>query len=211
MDVRKKGAMMPPARMSAPEHPQKTKKTYIIEKVVKSRGGGTRENTKDYLIRWKGYSKKYDSWEPAETIERSAHLLVDIFWEMQTVKYVEQRVKKINSLKKPQAPTVSKSAKRSNAESTRYSKRIKAKVEANKEGTKIKSETTAKIPPKHPANPEIPEQKQKDVENSAVKLATELNVEDIKMILENQTQKILTELKSHINEKFDKLEAQLIN
>ena len=49
--------------------------------------------------------------------------------------------------------------------------------------TKIKQETTVKIPPKHPANPEISEQKQKDVEKPDVKLATELNVEDIKMIL----------------------------
>merc|ERR1711997_26910 len=120
-----------------------------------------------------------------------------MFWEMKNVRYVEQRVKKMKSANEAQTPEISKSTKRLNTESTRFSKRIKARVVAKQEDTKIKSEVPVEIPPKHPANPDITEQKEKDDEKHDLKLAGDLNVQDIKLILEDQALKIINELKSH--------------
>lgn len=35
------------------------RETYLIEKVLRSRGKGNRKN---YLVRWKGWAPKFDSW-----------------------------------------------------------------------------------------------------------------------------------------------------
>lgn len=41
---------------------------YIAEKLLKVRGEGT---VREFLVRWKGYTKDDDSWEPEEHIEQS--------------------------------------------------------------------------------------------------------------------------------------------
>ena len=46
---------------------------YIAEKLLKVRGEGT---VREFLVRWKGYTKDDDSWEPEEHIEQS---LIDDF------------------------------------------------------------------------------------------------------------------------------------
>ena len=40
-------------------------RVYRIEKILKNR---TKNGKKEYLIKWKGYPKEYNSWEPAENI-----------------------------------------------------------------------------------------------------------------------------------------------
>ena len=55
---------------------------YEIEKIVDANGYNW-ENTNEYLVKWKGYSSKDNTWEPAEDVEINADEAVDAYWETQ--------------------------------------------------------------------------------------------------------------------------------
>merc|ERR1711934_771027 len=55
--------------------------TFLIGNIVKHKGGENRNKTTHYLVNWAGWGSKYDSWEPAEEIEKCADLLVGVYWE----------------------------------------------------------------------------------------------------------------------------------
>merc|ERR1719158_1481139 len=76
---------------------QKSKKLYLIEKILKQR---TQDGSIQYLIKWKGYSTKYNSWEPKSMV----HELKKKNIENQIIK-----IKKFkNNVKNPNGAQVSK-------------------------------------------------------------------------------------------------------
>ena len=41
--------------------------TYVVENVIRSRGKG---NKKEYLVRWKGWAPKFDSWISGQDLKK---------------------------------------------------------------------------------------------------------------------------------------------
>ena len=114
--------------------------TFLIGKIVNNRGGENRNNTTHYLVNWAGWGSKYDSWEPAEEIEKCADLLVAFFWENKVLK----------SSKAKQAQTASKNTLNAHENSkpekvlSKPNKRVR-EVQTNQNPTPKRSSNRLKI------------------------------------------------------------------
>jgi len=54
---------------------------YEVEKILGHKGGPVRAATKSYFVKWVGYSKNDNTWEPAEMLENSdARDVVGFYW-----------------------------------------------------------------------------------------------------------------------------------
>lgn len=52
-----------------------SEKVYYVEKILDFR---VRGNIREYLLKWRNYSKKYNTWEPEENLSPD---LVEDFWK----------------------------------------------------------------------------------------------------------------------------------
>lgn len=55
------------AKKTVKKTPTKTKKDYEVEKIIESREN--KKGKKEYLVRWKGYGAKDDTWEPESNLK----------------------------------------------------------------------------------------------------------------------------------------------
>ena len=64
---------------------------FEVEAIVDHRGGTTRENAKEYLVKWTGYDEKENSWEPKAMLEEQARDTVGFYWHRRLVKGVKDK------------------------------------------------------------------------------------------------------------------------
>jgi len=53
---------------------------YEVEKILGHKGGPVRAATKSYFVKWVGYSKNDNTWEPAEMLEDEVRDIVGFYW-----------------------------------------------------------------------------------------------------------------------------------
>ncbi|XP_039276718.1 heterochromatin protein 1-like [Nilaparvata lugens] len=113
-DPERKSSRVPPKRevfeseVSEPKKRKKSKpsKEYEVEKLIKSR---VFKGKTEYLVRWKGYSPRSDSWEPAKNL--SCDALIEKLSDEPAPKKKKTSIKPKKSPKKKKKEVVAKKAK----------------------------------------------------------------------------------------------------